>query len=88
MLLKFKSICSTFEYCDEWNLRVIQSFCFVVFIDIYSVAIENCIICEKAIIRTGSTLKNCLVGPNHEVEANTIKDKAHLTNSDGYMEIE
>lgn len=52
------------------------------------VVIENCIICDKAIIRTGCILKNCLVGPNHEVAANTNKEKVHLTNADGYMEIE
>lgn len=50
--------------------------------------IENCVICEKAVVKKGSVLKNCLVGPNHEVAENTNREKAHLTNSDGYMEIE
>lgn len=54
----------------------------------FSVVIENCVICEKAIIRKGSVLKNCIVGPEHEVAENTNREKAHLTNSDGYMEIE
>lgn len=55
---------------------------------LFSVVIENCVLCDKAIVRKGSNLKNCLVGSNHEVAENTIKEKAHLTNSDGYMEIE
>lgn len=50
--------------------------------------IENCVLCDKAIVRKGSNLKNCLIGSNHEVAENTNKEKAHLTNSDGYMEIE
>lgn len=53
-----------------------------------SVVIENCILCDNAIVRKGSNLKNCLIGSSHEVAENTIKEKAHLTNSDGYMEIE
>lgn len=52
------------------------------------VVIENCIICDKAVIRKGSVLKYCLIGPSHEVASNTNKEKAHLTNSDGFMEIE
>lgn len=54
----------------------------------FRVTIENCVICEKAIVRKGCVLKNCLVGPNHEVDENTNKEKVHLMNSDGYMEIE
>lgn len=52
------------------------------------VVIENCVICDKAIINSGCVLKNCLVGPSHEVAENTTKEKAHLTNSDVFMEIE
>lgn len=54
----------------------------------YSVVIENCVICDKAVIQSGCVLKNCLVGPNHEVAEDTTKEKAHLTNSDVFMEIE
>lgn len=54
----------------------------------YRVIIENCVLCDKAIVRTGSNLKNCLIGSNHDVAENSFKDKAHLTNADGYMEIE
>lgn len=52
------------------------------------VIIENCIICDKAVIKMGSVLKNCLVGPNFIVVENTKKEKAHLSNADGFMEIE
>lgn len=55
---------------------------------LFSVVIENCVLCDKAIVRKGSNLKNCLIGSNHEVLENSVKEKAHLTNSDGYMEIE
>jgi translation initiation factor eIF-2B subunit gamma len=51
------------------------------------VVIENCIICDKAVIKKGSILKNCLVGFNFIVHEDTTKDKAHLT-SEGFMEIE
>lgn len=57
-------------------------------ISYFRVVIENCIICDKAVIRKGSVLKNCLIGPGHEVAENSNKEKAHLTNSDGFMEIE
>lgn len=50
--------------------------------------IENCIICDKAVIKTGSNLKNCLIGPNFIVFEKTVKEKAHLTNDDGLIEIE
>lgn len=52
------------------------------------VVIENCIICDKAIVRSGSVLKGCLIGPNFDVAEGTNKEKLHLTNADGYMEIE
>lgn len=48
---------------------------------------ENCIICDKAVVKKGSVLKNCLVGFNFTVEEETTKDKAHLT-GEGFMEIE
>lgn len=52
------------------------------------VVIEGCIISDKAVIKTGSILKVSLIGPNFVVVENTIKEKAHLSNSDGFMEIE
>lgn len=57
------------------------------FIFISRVVLENCIVCDKAIIKKGSVLKNCLVGLNFIVEEGTTKDKAHLT-GEGFMEIE
>lgn len=57
-------------------------------IDCFRVVIENCVICDKAVIQKGCVLKNCLIGPNHEVAENTNKEKVHLSNADGYMEIE
>lgn len=53
---------------------------------IRSCVIENCVICDRAIVRSNCVLKNCLVGPNYEVSADTNKEKAHLTNVT--MEIE
>lgn len=53
----------------------------------FRVVIENCIICDKAVIKKGSVLKNCLVGFNFIVEEGTTKDKAHLT-GEGFMEID
>lgn len=44
-----------------------------------SVIIENSIICDKAVVKRGSVLKNCLVGCNFVVEEGTIKDNALLT---------
>lgn len=55
---------------------------------IYRVVLENCIICDKAVIKEGSCLKNCLIGPNYTVVEKTNRDKAHLTTDDGLMEIE
>lgn len=90
---------SYFEQCsNEWSYNR-RRVCFTHFIHLnkrlftiyfllHRAVIENCIICDKAIIRAGCILKNCLVGPNHEVAANTNKEKVHLTNADGYMEIE
>lgn len=49
--------------------------------------LENCIVCDKATIKKGSVLKNCLVGFNFVVQEETVQDKAHLT-GEGYMEIE
>lgn len=48
--------------------------------------IENCVICDRAIVRSNCVLKNCLVGANYEVSADTSKETAHLTNVT--MEIE
>ncbi|XP_055917611.1 translation initiation factor eIF-2B subunit gamma [Eupeodes corollae] len=50
--------------------------------------IDGSIICNKAIIKKGSVLKNCIIGPNFIVEEGSKKEKAHLTNADGFMEIE
>jgi translation initiation factor eIF-2B subunit gamma len=49
--------------------------------------LENCIICDKAVVKKGSVLKNCLVGFNFTVQEGTTKDTAHLT-GEGFMEIE
>ena len=50
--------------------------------------ITNCVICSKAVIKSGTVLKDCLIGHNFIVPENTNKEKAHLTNADGFMEIE
>lgn len=55
---------------------------------IYRVTIENCILCDRAVVQKGSNLKNCLVGSNFVVSENTTQEKAHLTSEDGFMEIE
>lgn len=50
--------------------------------------IENCVICDRAHIKAGSVLRNCLIGPNFVVEDGQKAEKLHLTNADGFMEIE
>lgn len=50
--------------------------------------IEYSIICNRAVIKKGSHLKNCLIGPNFVVEEGSKKQMVHLTNADGFMEIE
>lgn len=50
--------------------------------------IENCIICDKAVIKSGSVLKNCLIGFSFVVPEETKKEKVHLSGSESYMEIE
>lgn len=59
-----------------------------IFLCVSSVVIENCVVCDRVIIRSKSVLKNCLIGPGYEVASETTKEKAHLTNTDGFMEIE
>lgn len=58
------------------------------FSSILSCVIENCIIGYRSTIRSNSVLKNCLIGPNYEVAEGTTQEKMHLTNADGFMEIE
>lgn len=50
--------------------------------------IDNSVICDRAHIRAGSVVKNCLIGPNYVVEEKSTIEKVHLTNADGFMEIE
>jgi len=50
--------------------------------------IHDSIICNRAIVKKGSILKNCLIGPNFIVEEESDREKVHLTNADGFMEIE
>ncbi|XP_037953760.1 translation initiation factor eIF-2B subunit gamma [Teleopsis dalmanni] len=50
--------------------------------------IENCIIGHKAVVKKGSILKHCLIGPGFIVEESTQKQMQHLTNADGFMEID
>lgn len=55
---------------------------------LFRVVIENSVICDKAVIKTGSVIKNCLIGPSFVVLENMKIEKVHLTNADGFMEIE
>ncbi|XP_022918324.1 translation initiation factor eIF2B subunit gamma [Onthophagus taurus] len=51
------------------------------------VAIENCIICDGAIIESGSKLKGCIVGYNHKVlEGSEVMNEV-LMDSDRLMEL-
>lgn len=50
--------------------------------------IENSVICDKAMIKSGSVVKHCLIGPSYVVAENTKIEKVHMTNADGFMEIE
>ncbi|XP_053962413.1 translation initiation factor eIF-2B subunit gamma [Anastrepha ludens] len=50
--------------------------------------IENCIVGSRAVVKRGSVLKNCLIGPSFAVEEGTKKENQHLTNADGFMEID
>ncbi|CAD7013173.1 unnamed protein product [Ceratitis capitata] len=50
--------------------------------------IENCIVGSRAVVKRGSVLKNCLIGPSYAVEEGTKKENQHLTNADGFMEID
>lgn len=66
----------------------IANWAYFLFFFFRSVVIENCIIGDKATIRTGCVLKHCLIGPNFDVTEGSNMEKVHLTNADGYMEIE
>ncbi|XP_055387490.1 translation initiation factor eIF-2B subunit gamma [Condylostylus longicornis] len=50
--------------------------------------ILNSIVCSHARVKKGTTLKSCLIGPNFVVEEESDHEKVHLTNADGFMEIE
>ena len=54
----------------------------------YSCNIENSIVGNKAIVKKGSVLKNCLIGPGFVVEEGSKKQMQHLNNADGFMEID
>lgn len=55
---------------------------------IFRVVIESCVVCDNAVIKSGSVLKYCLVGNNYVVPIDTKTERLHLTNADGFMEIE
>ena len=52
------------------------------------VVIENCIICDGAEIKKGTVLKSCLIGPGFVVPEGSSHEKAHLSESDEFMNIE
>ncbi|KAG4075320.1 hypothetical protein HA402_003111 [Bradysia odoriphaga] len=52
------------------------------------VVLESCIVCDNVVIKSGSVLKSCLIGPNYIVATDTKSERVHLTNADGFMEIE
>ena len=54
----------------------------------FSVVIDNCIVGEKAVIKSGSVLKNCIIGPHFVVAAGTKKESVYLSNADGFMTID
>lgn len=89
VVIEERYVKNQFEMDDFLSALADLQFLFCLFLLLpHSVVIENCVLCDNAIVRKGCNLKNCLIGSNHEVAENTIKEKAHLTNSDGYMEIE
>ncbi|KAJ6633675.1 Translation initiation factor eIF-2B subunit gamma, partial [Pseudolycoriella hygida] len=52
------------------------------------VVLESCVVCDNVVIKSGSILKFCLIGPNFTVAVDTKSERVHLTNADGFMEIE
>ncbi|XP_014099512.2 translation initiation factor eIF2B subunit gamma [Bactrocera oleae] len=50
--------------------------------------IENSIVGSRAVVKRGCVLKNCLIGPSYAVEEGTKRENQHLTNADGFMEID
>ncbi|XP_011188620.1 translation initiation factor eIF-2B subunit gamma [Zeugodacus cucurbitae] len=50
--------------------------------------IDNCIVGSRAVVKRGCVLKNCLIGPSYAVEEGTKRENQHLTNADGFMEID
>lgn len=50
------------------------------------VALENCIVCDGAIIESNSQLKNCLIGSNHIVPEKSEHTNEVLTKTDRLME--
>lgn len=56
--------------------------------DIFSVVIENCIICDGAEVKKGSVLKSCLIGPSFVVAEGSTHEKQHLGESNEFMNIE
>lgn len=57
-------------------------------ISISRVVLESCVVCDNVVIKSGSILKSCLIGPNYIVPVDTKSERVHLTNADGFMEIE
>lgn len=53
---------------------------------IYRVALENCIVCDGATIKSGSNLKGCLVGSYHTVAENSSHVNEMLTEADQMMQ--
>lgn len=57
-------------------------------IQIFRVALENCVVCDNVVVKSGSILKYCLIGSNYIVPMDTKTERVHLSNADGFMEIE
>lgn len=49
-------------------------------------ALENCIVCDDAIIEGGSKITGCLIGSHHIVSPNSNHANEVLTDSDRLME--
>lgn len=49
-------------------------------------ALENCIVCDDAVIESGSKITGCLIGSHHIVSQDSSHSNEVLTDSDRLME--
>lgn len=48
---------------------------------------ENCIVCDKAVIKKGCNIKSCFIGFSVTVPEEVEKEKFSFTNSSAFLEI-